>query len=103
MRLTDTDRAVLEILWHRGPTPAAELAVRLQRSMGWSKTTTYTMVGRLVKKRLVHREEPGYICTAALTQTQAAEEETRTLLHNYYQDSPEALMEALRQMTGAGK
>ena len=42
LKLFDSERKVMEVLWDHGDLSAKELADRLKELVGWSKTTTYT-------------------------------------------------------------
>ncbi|MDR3277301.1 MAG: BlaI/MecI/CopY family transcriptional regulator, partial [Oscillospiraceae bacterium] len=44
MKLFDSELRVMEILWQNGDTTAKQLAKILSEQVGWSKTTTYTVV-----------------------------------------------------------
>ena len=43
LKLFDSERKVMEVLWDHGDLSAKELADRLKELVGWSKTTTYTV------------------------------------------------------------
>ena len=55
MRLPESDRSVMESFWERGPMTAKEAAKLLGERLGWSKTTTYTMLTRCVNKGYLSR------------------------------------------------
>ena len=44
-KLFDSERRVMECLWDEGELSAKEIAERLNKKVGWSKTTTYTISG----------------------------------------------------------
>ena len=43
-KLYDSELKIMEILWREGETTAKEIAAELAKSVGWSKTTTYTVL-----------------------------------------------------------
>ncbi|MDY2807468.1 MAG: BlaI/MecI/CopY family transcriptional regulator [Oscillospiraceae bacterium] len=95
MHLTEAERKVMEVLWEQDNMTAKDIAVELKNRVGWSKTTSYTMLSRCEGKRLLHRQEPAYRCSAAITREQAAEWETDELLQNNYHGSADVLVAAL--------
>ena len=79
VKLFDSERRVMEVLWRAGEDlPAREIARRLGEAVGWNKNTTYTVIKKCVEKGAVARREPGFLCHALLdreaVQAQAAEE-----------------------------
>ena len=40
MRLAESERRVMEVLWERGTITAKEVAIVLGERLGWKKTTT---------------------------------------------------------------
>ena len=95
MHLTEAERKVMEVLWERDEMTAKEIAAALKTRVGWSKTTSYTMLSRCEGKRLLTRQEPSYRCSAAVSREQAAEWETDELLQNNFHGSADVLVAAL--------
>lgn len=62
LKLFDSERKVMEVLWDHGDLSAKELADRLKELVGWSKTTTYTVIKKCIDKKAVSRSEPGFVC-----------------------------------------
>lgn len=54
-KIFDSELKILEILWESGPLSAKEVAAAAAGQVGWSKTTTYTMLKKCVEKGLVER------------------------------------------------
>lgn len=50
IKLLDSELKVMEILWERGDTAAKEIAKQLNDRVGWSKTTTYTVIKKCINK-----------------------------------------------------
>ena len=47
-KLYDSERKVMEVLWDGGDMSAKELSQRLQAQVGWSKSTTYTILKKCI-------------------------------------------------------
>ena len=95
LKLFDSERKVMELLWEAGPLPAKELAARLNRQVGWSKTTTYTVIKKCVDKGAAVREEPGFLCRALVTREEVTERETDELIARNYGGSADRLVASL--------
>ncbi len=68
--VSDTEFAVLETLWDRGPGTVRELSDELRaRRHRWAYTTVQTLLNRLEKKGYVAREKGGvaHVFSAAVT------------------------------------
>ncbi|HIY04732.1 MAG TPA: BlaI/MecI/CopY family transcriptional regulator [Candidatus Anaerotignum merdipullorum] len=63
MSISDSDLKVLEFLWKNGSCKASYIKKELEKEIGWSPNTTYTVLTRAVQKGLIKRSEPGFMCT----------------------------------------
>jgi len=79
---------------------AKELAATLAESIGWSKTTTYTVIKKCIEKGAVIRTDPGFVCKAAVSKNEVQESETFELIDRLFGGSPDLLVSAL---IGSGK
>ena len=95
MKLTESERRVMEVLWANGTTTAKDLAAALGQRLGWKKTTSYTMIVRCQDKGYLKREEPGFRCTALVTEKQASEWATDELLESSFSGSADLLVASL--------
>jgi predicted transcriptional regulator len=95
MKLFDSELKVLEILWQDGPSTAKKLAEILREQVGWSKTTTYTVIKKCVDKGAINRGEPGFVCSPLITKQQAQERETTELINKMYGGMPDQLVAAI--------
>ena len=49
------------ILWEHEPITSRELSVLCKEQLGWSKTTTYTVIKRLSDRGILKNENNSYI------------------------------------------
>ena len=99
-KLFSSEIRVMELLWKNGEMSAKEIAAALAESVGWSKTTTYTVIKKCVQKGAVVRTDPGFVCKAAVTKNEVQESETLELIDRLFEGSPDLLVSAL---IGSGK
>ena len=99
-KLFSSEIRVMELLWKNGEMSAKELAAALAESVGWSKTTTYTVIKKCIDKGAVIRTEPGFICKAAVSRSEVCESEAFELIDRLFGGSPDLLVSAL---IGSGK
>ena len=95
MRLSDAERKVMEVVWNEEGSPAKIIAQKLGESVGWKKTTTYTMISVCINKGYLRREDPHFQCYSIASRNQVAEWETDTLIANNYAGQPDLLVAAL--------
>ena len=95
MRLAETEYRILNLVWAEEGITAKNLAEALRHSVGWSKTTTYTIISRCIQKGYIRREEPRFHCHSLISREQVGEQETDALLGRYYADRPERLVASL--------
>lgn len=95
MYLYDSERKVLEELWEHGPLTASELARILREKIGWNKNTTYTVIKKCVAKDLIHRTEPHFLCTAAITLEEARQGCMEDVCEKYFDNSNLELVKSM--------
>lgn len=95
IKLFDSELKIMELLWKNGEMTAKELAAALKEEVGWSKTTTYTVIGKCVDKGAVQRSEPNFCCRALITQDEVREYRTDELIEKMYDGSADALIASL--------
>lgn len=94
-KIFDSELRVLEILWSGGELAARDVAALAAEQVGWSKTTTYTVLKKCVEKGLVERSEPGFRCRALASRQEVQRRETRGLIDRMYGGSSDRLVASL--------
>lgn len=94
-KLYDSELKVMEILWKQGEVTAKEIAKELYRQVGWSKTTTYTVIKKCIDKGAIERREPNFICHAMVSKEETQKYETNELIDKMYDGHPDKLIAAL--------
>lgn len=84
MKLFESERKVMEVLWREGSITAGQVAKILNLEIGWNRNTTYTVINKCIRKGYVSRSEEKFICTPILTKKEACNEELNELLKKYY-------------------
>jgi predicted transcriptional regulator len=92
IRLHEGELNVMELLWSNKVLAAKDISKIIKEYIGWekhkeSKNTTYTYIKRLIDKGAITREDPGFLCRAAITKKQVQEIETSVLIKNLYNGS----------------
>ncbi|MCL2361766.1 MAG: BlaI/MecI/CopY family transcriptional regulator [Defluviitaleaceae bacterium] len=95
IKLFDSELKVMEILWREGDTTAKRLAEILGEEIGWSKTTTYTIIKRCLEKGAIQRRDPNWLCHPLVTMEEAREYETSELISKMYDGAPDQLIASL--------
>lgn len=94
-KIFDSELKIMEILWEGGELSAKDVAARASEQVGWSKTTTYTVLKKCVEKGLVERSEPGFRCRALVSRQEVQRRETRGLIDRMYGGSSDRLVASL--------
>ena len=87
IRLHEGELNVMELLWSNKVLPAKDIAKIVKEYIGWEKNTTYTVIKRLINKGAVLREDPGFLCKAAVSKKMVQHIETQALLDKLYSGS----------------
>ena len=95
VKLFDSELKVMDLLWEKGEISAREIAMCLKEQVGWSKTTTYTVIKKCIDKGAIERIEPNFICRPLVTIEETREFETQELIDNMYDGSPDLLVASI--------
>lgn len=96
--LTQAEWSVMECLWEAGPLTGREVIQRMEKSCGWSRSTTLTLLSRLENKgalRSVPAEKGPKVFSPVLRREDAALGETKDFLDRVYQGSLSLMVSAL--------
>lgn len=87
IRLHEGELNVMELLWSNKVLAAKDISKIIKEYIGWEKNTTYTYIKRLIDKGAITREDPGFLCRAAISKKQVQEIETAVLIKNLFNGS----------------
>ncbi|MBA4686605.1 MAG: BlaI/MecI/CopY family transcriptional regulator [Candidatus Galacturonibacter soehngenii] len=95
IKLFDSELKIMDVIWKNGDITAKRIAEILKEQVGWSKTTTYTLIKRCIDKGAIERIEPNFVCHALVTIEQARELETTQLINKMYDGAPDLLVASI--------
>ena len=86
---TEVELQILRILWELGPSPVRDIHARLEAEKGTNYSTTVKMLGVMLEKGLVKRDEEAtpHIYRAAMTQERAQKRMLNDLIQKVYDGS----------------
>lgn len=87
LRLHEGELNIMELLWSNKELAAKDISKIIKEYIGWEKNTTYTVIKRLIDKGAVLRTDPGFICSALVSQRSVREIETKRLIDQFYNGS----------------
>lgn len=89
MALTEAEWAVMECLWEKSPRTGRETVAWLDKKMGWTRSTTLTMLRRLEAKGAVAGDTEGELkmFRPLIAREEVAVYETESLLDRAYKGS----------------
>lgn len=96
--LTRAEWSVMECLWEAGPLTGREVVQSMEKSCGWSRSTTLTLLSRLENKgalKSVPAEKGPKVFSPVLRREDAALGETKDFLDRVYQGSLSLMVSAL--------
>ncbi|MCL2572371.1 MAG: BlaI/MecI/CopY family transcriptional regulator [Defluviitaleaceae bacterium] len=87
LKLSDSELAIMEILWANGETRATVIADIAKAKYDWEKNTGYTFLHRLIKKGAITRRDPGFYCKATCERDSLLAQEARDVVSKRYSGS----------------
>lgn len=105
VKLTSSEWNILNCLWEEEPCPLLRLVGEMERTVGWARSTTITILGRMEAKGLVGRRQMGRekVYVPLVEREDAATTETRSFLERVYQGSVELMMSAMVRSDGLSR
>lgn len=86
MQITEAESAVMDVLWHKHPLAADEIAVELARTRDWQDATVKTLLNRLLTKGAVQADRDGrrYLYSPLIARDHWVLEESQGLLKRLF-------------------
>ena len=85
LRLAEGEYRFACIVWNNEPLPSGKLVELSQRELGWKKSTTYTVLKKLVERGVLRNENA--VVTAAIPKEQILREESRAVVDRAFEGS----------------
>lgn len=97
INLTPTEWNLMECLWDHSPRTGREAVEYMKEHMGWSRSTTLTMLRRMSDKGFIACDKQGEVLSysALLRREEAAVHETRSFINRVYKGSVSMLVNAV--------
>ena len=95
MELSKSALRVMNQLWEKGELPAKTLCGLLLEQCGCNNNTTNTILNSCVKKGLIERREPGFLCRPLVGREEVRTQELGHLVDGLFQGSPALLFSTL--------
>lgn len=73
LNLTLADHRLMELVWQAQPVPSAQLCRLAEASLGWKRTTTYTVIKRLTERGVLKNENGTVMALVSKEEAQARE------------------------------
>ena len=99
INLTESEWYVLECLWESSPRSGREAVDYLKNRVGWSRSTTLTMLRRMTEKELIRVDESGEMNMyyPLFEREAAARKETENFLDRIYNGSLSMMVSAFTE------
>ena len=97
VNLTPTEWKLMECLWEKSPRTGREATAYLEEHVGWTRSTTLTLLRRMTEKGLIHCDESGTMRTYSplICREEAVTQETEDFLDRVYKGSVSLMMSAI--------
>lgn len=105
IHLTESEWAIMQILWRNPPRTIMQLTADLAQQKGWAKTTVMTLLNRMQAKGAVRWESGGKarLYYPAVERREISAQETRGFLERVYQGSVGMMLNSLIQEKSLSK
>lgn len=88
-KITDAEWKVMNIVWEKAPITSGEITECLKPVTGWSTTTIYTLISRLVNKKALAIDDgtSPFKCYPLISQNDCRKKESNSFLARVYDGS----------------
>ena len=87
IQITDAEWKLMNIIWKNEPVSAKEIVEIMMNSYEWNKNTTYTVLKRLIGKKVIIRKDPNFICISNVKREEAQHINTKSFIDKVYNGS----------------
>lgn len=84
-KLSEAEYELATIIWQKQPIGSGELAQICEKQMGWKRSTTYTLLKRMIEKEAA--ENTNTMVTMKLSKEEVDRESAEDLIQKSYQGS----------------
>ena len=92
MNIRETELKILDLLWESGPLPANRIYKTLEETIGWKRSTTYTVLQKCIEIGFIEREDPGFICIPLVERTEVQEAKISDLISGFFNNSKKVFL-----------
>ncbi len=87
--LSDGEWKIMKVLWRSSPRTIGQIVSALEEETGWSRTTVFVMLKRLIAKEAVRMDDSGRLQQyyPLITRREVAPDETDSFLSRVYDGS----------------
>lgn len=85
MHLAEAEENLMNIIWAQAPLPSKKLIEICAKEFDWKKSTTYTLLRRLIDKGMAANENA--TVTACVSQDDYRYSQGKSVIEKYYHDS----------------
>lgn len=105
INLTGAEWNVMECLWESGSMTGREATILLEEKMGWSRSTTLTLLRRLEEKGAISSDSEGAkkLFLPIISREDAALQETESFLERVYNGSVSMMLSAMTKKQALSK
>ncbi len=84
-KLAQSEYKFLKIIWENEPITSKNLVLESEKQLGWKKSTTYTVLKRLIEKGILQNIDS--IVTSKITKSEVEKKESRSLVNESFNGS----------------
>ena len=92
LKLCESDYRFMTVIWDNEPLPSGKLVELCNEKLGWSKTTTYTVIKRLCDRGVIKNENT--VVSALVSKEEAQMAEIDELVEKKFEGSLPAFIAA---------
>ena len=93
IKLSDSEMKFMNLIWDNAPINSTELVRIVEASLGWKKSTTYTVLRRLSQRGILKNENA--VVTSIISKEEAQVAEVSALMERTFEGSLPAFIAAL--------
>jgi BlaI family penicillinase repressor len=90
--ISESEWAVMEVLWDRSPATASEVAKTLQKKTGWAENTVRTLLARLVEKGALEATGAPKLFSPAVKREDCVKAESASFMERIFQGAAKPLL-----------
>ncbi|MCW8875506.1 MAG: BlaI/MecI/CopY family transcriptional regulator [Kangiellaceae bacterium] len=96
MKISDSEKYIMDVLWQSSPLTAKDIIDKLDKSLDWQDKTVKTLINRLLKKEIIEFKKQGreYLYSPKMSEQEYINQASENFVERVFKGNVKSLIAA---------